>query len=214
MRLVLIRHYKTIFNSSGQIMGWGDSPRVDEWLDDVVFIEETLEQQEVIPDAVYSSALGRARRTGDYFAGKLGQECARHDQQLNEINYGKLTKKSKKWVAAHYPLHKRDPDFVYPEGESFRQMQKRCVRFVNRLASEHSAETLLCVVHAGVIRALLSHFLQLDFAAQLKRRVSHRYIGFLTIDDGICTDYRELGEPSDFVLKTVLPARYLGARAL
>lgn len=211
MRLLLIRHYKTLFNCSGHIMGWGDSPQVEEWLDDVQFVEKTLDQQGLVPDVVYSSALGRARRTGDYFAGKLGLGCARHDSRLNEIDYGELTEKPKKWVAEHYPGYKTDPDFVYPRGESFRQMQRRCVRFIDQLAAAHPSQTLLCVAHAGVIRALVSHFLQLDFASQLKRRVSHRYIGLLTFDQGICTDYQELGEPSDFVLQGVVPARYSGA---
>jgi len=208
MRLLLTRHYKTLFNCAGQIMGWGDSPQVEEWLDDVQFVEKTLQEQGVNPDVVYSNALGRARRTGDYFAGRLGLGCAHHDQQLNEINYGTVTEKPKKWVAANYPRHKMDPDFVYPEGESFRQMQRRSVRFVDHLAAEHPSEILLCVVHAGVIRALVSHYLQLDFAPQLKRRVSHRYIGILTIEGGECIDYRELGDPSGFVLQAVIPARY------
>lgn len=212
MRLVLIRHYKTKFNASGQIMGWGDSPQVDEWLDDLVFIEQALVQQRITPAAVYTSALGRARRTGNYFAKKLGQRCAHHDPQLNEVNYGRLTEKSKKWVAAHYPLHKKDPDFVYPEGESFRQMQTRCVRFVNQLASECPGETLLCVAHAGVIRALVSHFLQLDFTPQLKRHISHRYIGALSFEDALCKDYQEWGEPSGFILEAAIPPGYSGAR--
>lgn len=214
MRLLLIRHYKTKFNASGQIMGWGDSPQVDGWLDDIVFVEQALVKQGITPDTVYSSALGRARRTGDYFAEKLGQPCARHDQQLNEINYGRLTEKSKKWVTANYPLHKKDPDFVYPGGESFRQMQTRCVRFIEQLAREHSADTLLCVAHAGVIRALVSHFVELDFAPQLKRRVSHRYIGVLSFEGAACTDYREWGEPSEFILQAVIPPGYSGVQAV
>jgi broad specificity phosphatase PhoE len=213
MRLVLIRHYKTKFNASGQIMGWGDSPEVEEWQDDLVFIEQALVAQEVTPDAVYTSALGRARRTGNYFAKKLGQRCACHDPQLNEVNYGKLTEKSKKWVTAHYPLHKKDPDFVYPKGESFRQMQTRCVHFVNQLASERQGETLLCVAHAGVIRALVSHFQQLDFAPQLKRRISHRYIGVLSFDHAPGTGYQEWGEPSGFILEGAIPPVCSEARA-
>jgi alpha-ribazole phosphatase len=206
MRIILIRHCKTLFNVSGQIMGWGDSPHAEDWLDDVVYIEKTLAENEVIPGIVYSSALGRARHTGDYLAGKLGYECAHHDRQLNEINYGALTEKSKKWVAANYPLHKKDPDFVYPEGESFREMQTRAVQCLKKLATEHPDEVVLCVVHAGVIRALVSHFLQLDFAAQLKRRICHRYIGVLSFADGRCTGYEELGEPSGFILENALCA--------
>jgi broad specificity phosphatase PhoE len=206
MRLILIRHCKTLFNVSGQIMGWGDSPHAEDWLEDVVFIENTLQKADFTPDIVYSSALGRARHTGDYFAAKLGQGSAHHHRELNEVNYGSLTEKPKKWVAAHYPLHKKDPDFIYPDGESFRQMQQRSGSFINELAQKHSSGNILCVVHAGVIRALVSHFLELDFGHQLKRRISHRYIGVLSFEEGVCRDYEELGKPSDFVIDEAIPA--------
>ncbi len=204
MRIILIRHCKTLFNVSGHIMGWGDSPRAINWLEDLVYIEAVLRQRNAAPDQVCSSALGRARDTADYFADKLCLEGAWYTQRLNEIDYGTLTRKSKKWVAANYPLHKKDPDFVYPEGESFRHMQSRSVACVEEMAVNHPAATILCVAHAGVIRGLLSHFLQLDFSEQLKRRVSHRYIGVLDFSGGTCTAYDEWGEPSGFVAEGVI----------
>lgn len=203
MRIVLIRHCKTVFNTSGRIMGWSDSPHVEDWLDDVQYIEHQLKVRHQIPDLVYTSALGRARHTGDYLAQQFDRS-AQHSQQLNEVNYGSLANKSKKWVAARYPLHKNDPGFVYPEGESFSDMQDRAVRYVTGLGSEHGGQTLLCVAHAGVIRALVSHFLNLDFAAQLKRRIPHRYIGVISLQGPACHHYEEWGEPSGFVLDGVI----------
>ena len=204
MRIILVRHCKTLFNISGHIMGWVDSPRIENWLEDVLFIEAVLHERDTRPDRVYSSALGRARDTADYISTKLGLGSARHTQQLNEINYGSLSEKPKKWVAAHYPLHKKDPDFVYPDGESFRQMQSRSVSFLQDIALQHPSENVLCVVHAGVIRGLLSHFLHLDFAAQLKRRISHRYVGILDFSEATCRAYDEWGEPSGFVTDGVV----------
>ncbi len=199
MRTILVRHCKTLFNVSGLIMGWVDSPRVENWLEDILYIEAVLQQRGAHPDRVYSSALGRARDTADYMSRKLGQGSARHTQQLNEINYGSLSNKSKKWVAAHYPRHKKDPDFVYPGGESFSQMQSRSVAFLQDMALRHESETILCVAHAGVIRGLLSHFLHLDYTPQLKRRISHRYIGVMDFSGTTCSAYDEWGEPSGFV---------------
>ena len=65
MRVLLIRHCKTKFNVSGHIMGWSDSPHVEDWLEDVQFIEHELAQRHLLPDLVFTSALGRARHTGD-----------------------------------------------------------------------------------------------------------------------------------------------------
>ena len=49
-----------------------------------------------------------------------------------------------------------------------------------------------------MIRALVSHFLQLDYAAQLNRKVSLSYIGSLTFSGQVCTGYDEWGIPAGF----------------
>ena len=102
-------------------------------------------------------------------------------------------------MARRYPQHKKNPDMVYPGGESFRQMQRRSVDFLSSLALLRSRQTLLIVSHAGVIRGIVSHYLGLDFADHLKRRISFRYIGDLLFDGENCIRYDELGNPSGFV---------------
>lgn len=208
MRLILVRHYKTKFNDSGHIMGWGDSPQVENSVEDLEFIESTLTARAVTPDSIYSSALGRARQTAEYFASGFDIGRVEVAPELNEINYGTLYKKSKKWVAENYPLHKKDPGFIYPEGESFNQLQSRCVAFLSDLAASSTDETVLCVVHAGVIRAVLSHFLGLDFSAQLRRKVGHRYIGILGVEQGVCSSYDEWGQSSGFVSEGAVALPY------
>jgi alpha-ribazole phosphatase len=198
MRLILVRHYKTKFNVSGQLMGWGDSPKVDNWMEDMTFVESVLDQHTDSIEAIYSSALTRARRTAEHFAACLDVNRVEIAEQLNEINYGSLTEKNKQWVARHYPQHKYDPDFVYPQGESFRQLQQRCVAFVRWLTTVQADRDVLCVVHAGVIRALLSQFLELDYAAQLRHRLCHRYIGVLSFAGEKFAGYEEWGMPSEF----------------
>ncbi len=189
-------------------MGWGDSPQVDEWLEDMIFVEQVLQGHGIHPDSIYSSALDRSRQTAEYFATKLGINGVQSARELNEINYGSLYQKPKQWVKEHYPRHKVDPDFVYPQGESFSQLQARCVSFIRALAVGQSGRTILCVAHAGVVRALLSHFLGLDYAPQLKRKVSHRYVGVLCFDGERCSAYDEWGMPSGFVNEGVLTLPY------
>lgn len=199
MRLILVRHYKTEFNASRQIMGWGDSPKVKDWLEDVSSVERILRNRAIQPDLVLSSALARSRHTAEYFTEQFAVVELASSPRLNEVDYGHLYEKPKNWVAANYPRHKKDPDFVYPGGESFRQMQQRAVAYVSELARTRAGRTVLCVAHAGVVRALVSHFLELDFTAQLQRRISHRYIGVLEFSGDICTGYDEWGQFSGFV---------------
>ena len=179
-------------------MGWSDSPRMAGWLDDVVYIERILRQRRQVPDLIYTSALERSRHTGNYLADQFDRPVL-NAQHLNEVNYGRLAEKPKKWVAANYPRHKRDPDVVYPGGESFSAMRERVVQFVAELTDKYQDQTLLCVAHAGVIRALVSDFLQLDFSLQLKRSIPHRYIGVMSFEGASCRNYDEWGEPSGFV---------------
>ncbi|MDX1698610.1 MAG: histidine phosphatase family protein [Thiohalobacterales bacterium] len=199
MRAIVTRHYKTIINAAQQILGWGDSPRNHDWEVDLRFIDRRLREHDIHFDAVYSSILERSRQTAMFHARLHGIKLIYDSPALNEVNYGDLYKKKKKWVAEHYPLHKKDPDFVYPGGESFREMQHRSVSFFSSLASAHPDQTVLLVVHAGVIRGLVSHFLGLDYADNLKRKISHRYIGEFIFEDGNCIRYDELGRPSGFI---------------
>jgi len=208
MRLILIRHYKTEFNVSCQIMGWGDSPKVENWLEDMLVVEQALYSHGIQPDVIISSALGRSRRTAEYFADRFDVANTEVAHELNEVNYGALYQRPKKWVAEHYPLHKKDPDFVYPDGESFNQMQARAVAYIHHLARARADQTVLCVAHAGVVRALLSDFLDLDFAVQLKRKVSHRYVGVLNFNGDVCSGYDEWGNLSGFATDNAIILPY------
>lgn len=79
------------------------------------------------------------------------------------------------------------------------------------LAERRSSDTILVVVHAGVIRGLICSFLGLDFASNLKQRISHRYIGDFELQDGRCIRYDELGKPSGFVKQGELSLPHLAA---
>jgi len=203
-RAIVIRHYKTLFNETRKIMGWQDAPGAEGWREDATRIEEVLRERVGSLDAVCSSSLERARNTALHFAGQFGVGDVSHSDELREVNYGALYGKTKHWVASNVPQHKNDPDFVYPDGESFRQMQARSVRYFRSLSRRYPNQTVLVVVHAGVIRGLVSEFAGLDYAANLKRKVSHQYIGDFRLRDEQCVRYDELGKPSGFVLENVL----------
>jgi len=204
MRAIITRHYKTAINASEQILGWGDAPPEGGWEADVRFVNARLQELAIRFDAVHSSFLERSRRTAMFHARCHGIQLIHDTPALNEVNYGELYKKKKEWVAEHYPLHKKDPDFVYPAGESFSQMQGRSVNFLSSLAISHPGQTVLIVGHAGVIRGLVSHFLGLNYEDNLEHKISHRYIGDFLFDGKTCVRYDELGNPSGFVREGVI----------
>lgn len=199
MRVILIRHYQTISNAEGRILGWDNSPPCPGWKADVDFIDNRLRDNGVSFDAVYSSDLERARQTARTYAGSFGIADVVAIPELKEINYGKLQTRKKSWVTEHYPQHKKDPGLVYPDGESFQQMQQRSVQFLCSLTLTHPQQTVLIVSHAGVIRGMVSHFLGLEYASSLKHRIPFRYIGDFLFEGENCVGYDELGKYSGFV---------------
>lgn len=204
MRIILIRHYRTQSNQQGRILGWGDSPPYPDWKNNVDFIDKQLRENDVSIDAIYSSDLERSRQTAQVYAASFGIADVTSHPALKEINYGKLQTRHKSWVGEHYPQHKKNPDFVYPAGESFRQMQQRSVEFFSSLAISHAQQTILIVSHAGVIRGIISHFLGLEYARSLKHGIPFRYIGDFLMEDANCLRYDELGKPSGFVRDDVI----------
>jgi alpha-ribazole phosphatase len=198
MRIIVVRHYKTLINVSNQIMGWGDAPRAKGWEGDLSFVDKILRKENLDFAAIYTSNLERARQTGLYYAKSRHIPLIYDAPELNEVNYGSLYLKSKKWVEKNIPLYKKDPDFIFPNGESFRQMQERSVNFLLSLSEQYRNQTILVVVHAGVIRGFVSHLLKLSYAENLKRKISHRYIGDFLFEDRNCVRYTELGKPSGF----------------
>ncbi len=204
MRAIVVRHYKTTSNESDQILGWGDAPPAESWKDDLNKVNEILISSHITIHHIYTSTLPRAINTGKFYADGFGIKDIYSSPALREVNYGKLYNKNKKWVEKNIPKHKKDPDFIYPDGESFSQMQERSVAFMESLSKKHPDDTLLIVVHAGVIRGLICHFLGLDYAKNLKRHMGHRYIGDFTIEGDNCVRYDELGRPSEFIREGIV----------
>ena len=204
MRVIIVRHYKTTSNETGNIIGWGDSPPVKEWRHDINYVNDTLRKSKIHIDHIYTSKLRRARNTGLFYGQSHNINKIQHSIELNEINYGNASKKSKQWVQQHIPEYKIDPDYIFQNGESFRQMQKRSVAYILKLAHKHPNDVVMIVVHAGVIRGLLCHFLKLDYASNLKQHIGHRYIGILDIKSKTHIHYKEAGVESGFIKQGII----------
>ena len=204
MRIILVRHYRTQSNQQDRILGWGDSPPYPDWKTNVDYIDNQLRQNDVSIDAIFCSDLQRSRLTAQVYATSFGIADITSHPALKEINYGELQTRHKSWVAEHYPQHKKDPDFVYPAGESFRQMQQRSVEFFSSLAISNAQQTILIVSHAGVIRGIISHFFGLEYARSLRHGIPFRYIGDFLMEGANCLRYDELGKPSGFVRDDII----------
>jgi alpha-ribazole phosphatase len=113
-------------------------------------------------DVVYSSDLRRAQTTAMAIAEAFGRDCHVRSA-LREIDFGQwegLTWKeierrdeayARRWVAEY-------PRLPAPDGESFRDFERRVLDEVKFLSMEAETEgrRLAVVTHAGVLRTVLS----------------------------------------------------------
>jgi broad specificity phosphatase PhoE len=137
------------------------------------------------PACCFSSPLARCRQTAAAIAGPLS---VRLDPDLREIDFGRWENRTFAEVAAAEPdlvarWAEYDPAFAFPGGEGLDGFQDRVSRVAGRLAGD-PAGTVLAVSHAGVIRALVCHYLGLRPSQYVLFDVGHASITLIHLFDG------------------------------
>lgn len=157
MVLYVIRHLKTEFNKESRITGHLDSKLID---NDVSHILHYLGGIRIT--GIISSDLNRAKQTAHLIA-----DCLPYDLNidylpaLREINYGSFSGIAKKFIRDNYHMCKYDPNFRYPDGESFMEMYERAILAIRQY--ENLDGNYLIITHSGVIRAIHSYFRNMSF---------------------------------------------------
>ena len=186
-----MRHGNTEYNSKSIIMGQIDSPLTEKGLKIPEILSKKIKNVKF--DHVYSSDLGRAFITSYMMIEQLNIEPKlNRAKELREINYGIYTHKKKEEVKKICPEYKTDVSFIFPEGESFLQLQKRIVKFIKLLEKKHKNEIILLVTHAGVIRAFKTYFKNKNLEQYINKKIPHEYIGKFVIENGKLISYEKI----------------------
>jgi alpha-ribazole phosphatase len=125
---------------------------------------------------IWSSDLRRATETAAIvFAGR--NLVVRSCKELREIRLGEWDGLPRRRVRERDPdlWHARGQDlagFRPPDGESFSDLQERVLRFLQPIAAEATGPVCL-VTHAGVIRVLMCHGLQMPLANLFRIRLAY-----------------------------------------
>lgn len=150
MTVYLIRHGQTIWNKKGITQGQKDSPLTLKGKKSAENKGKILRDKNI--EIIYSSDLGRCIQTSEiinkFFKVKIIKTKA-----LRERNFGGLNGKPNSVVRK--TLNLKNADQKAPNGESFNDMKKRVVAFVESLSDKKYKKALL-IVHEGPARALLS----------------------------------------------------------
>ena len=157
-RLILVRHANTASNGlhpDPKMSGWTDFPLSEIGWAQAAALRERLSDLSP-PAAIYSSPLRRALET----AGALADLCAepiRILTDLREVNCGAVDGLSIQHVKEQFAdlwdenMRQQNPDFRWPDGESYRELRRRSVAVLDQIAREHPGESVLVVTHCGLI---------------------------------------------------------------
>ncbi|MEK8088621.1 alpha-ribazole phosphatase [Thermithiobacillus plumbiphilus] len=182
MNLYLLRHTRTVIEAS-ICHGQTDIGLPPDFAHDLATIRAKL------PDlsgmTIYASPLQRCRLLAEALApGRV--HC---DARLMELNFGEW--EGQPWDAIdRVALDHWAADFVHrapPGGESFAQLQARCLDFLVALPED---QDVLLVTHAGVIRAVLAHARSLPLDRAFEIPVGHGEIS------SICWSYQHSNQNS------------------
>ncbi|MCF7935476.1 MAG: histidine phosphatase family protein [Synergistales bacterium] len=188
--LYLVRHGRPVIPGGTKIyLGRKDVPLSEEGRNQAAATGRALAG---IPfDALVTSGLVRADETGEIIAACRRRSLARRTVPgLQEISLGEWEGRSFGEIQAEAPdeFDRRGRELAThhpPGGESFEDLQRRVAPAIEEAFAVTGATTLCCVTHAGVLRVLFRHLLELPW----------RQLFAFTFDYGGVTILRPGGSP-------------------
>jgi alpha-ribazole phosphatase len=191
MKLILVRHGETTGQSSTRYWGRTDVPLSETGLGQAEHLGECLKPERL--DAIFVSQLRRASLTADTInAGHHAPiiSCP----ELAEVDFGRLEGLTAAEIDARYPNFYRqwlswETTLEFPGGESVAGFHERVSSFSQRLKTHGDGETVLVVAHAGTLRMLICHLLDLPLPNWRKMRLdlASRSVVELTPAGGVLT---------------------------
>ena len=144
MKLYLMRHGETLFNTQKRVQGWCDSPLTENGIWQAEQAKQYFAKKGISFDAVYSSTQERATDTAkivapDYSVTQL--------KGIKEMNFGSFEAQPEHLLPKHRPGSRSFEDLLVPYGgEDIREVGQRVLKTVLEKAEEHTkdgAENLL-----------------------------------------------------------------------
>jgi broad specificity phosphatase PhoE len=180
--MYFVRHGRTEWNRLGLLQGRGGHGLLPEGLQDAERAAEDLARKNV--DLLYSSDQQRAVETARVIRSRLRLSRIRLSGALREMDYGRMQGRADAEVRRLCPLWRRDCTFVFPDGESFAQVQSRAFRWLERTLARHRGGTLGVVTHGGWLRTLFAGLRGIPLNHCLRGSVAHGLVGRLDVTTG------------------------------
>jgi broad specificity phosphatase PhoE len=159
--IYITRHGQTQWNLEGRMQGHQDSPLTELGIRQATWLRDALHAIEF--DGIYASSSPRAKKTAEIIRDQRSCEVIGCDD-LREIAMGKWEGMIGKEIQQSHPLAYdafwQTPHLYTPEngGESFYDLQKRVIPFIDALISENEGKTILIAAHAGTVKTIMGYF--------------------------------------------------------
>ncbi len=157
MRLLLVRHGETQWNTERRFMGQDDSPLTDRGETQAMAVAERLRHEAV--DLLMSSDLGRARSTALRIAHACGLDV-QLDRRLRERHVGvlqglRVEEARERFPEAFTELRQLGACLRIPGGESAEQVETRLQSFLDEMCTYSPDTTVVAVTHGAILMTFL-----------------------------------------------------------
>lgn len=160
MKLYLTRHGQTEWNVQKRMQGQNNSPLTELGKWQAMQLGNYL--QNVQFNCIYSSSSLRALHTAELVCGERNILVSACDD-LREISLGEwegmtFSDAEKQYPEQFYNFWHKSEKYYRPDSESFDELRRRTSGAIERIAQQHSDETVLIVTHGMVLRTLYTYF--------------------------------------------------------
>ncbi len=179
LEILLIRHGQTDWNRDRRIMGRKHIPLNRVGRSEATRLERALKG--VILDAIYTSPMKRAVETARHVRGRR-RVAIQRVPGMAEIDYGLWVGKTFEEVIpekAFHVYHKTPAKARAPRGEHMKDVQKRTIRFIEKIRKRHRKGRVAVVSHADVIKTVLVHYLGMHLNDLMKFRIDNASVSLL-----------------------------------
>lgn len=148
VKLYLMRHGQTLFNSQKRVQGWCDSPLTEKGKEQALSAKTYFEEAGVTFDFAYASTQERARDTLELITDTPFEQV----KGLKEMSFGVFEAREEELLPKHRPGSQSFEDLLVPYGgEDIRQVGDRVEACLEALLENHNGQTLLAVSHGAAM---------------------------------------------------------------
>lgn len=164
IKLYLIRHGETEWNSIKRWQGWTDIELSEKGRNQARSLGERMKNMDI--DEIYSSPLKRAYETARPAAEAKGMEIKTMDC-FKEINFGEWEGMTSEEISAKYGKEfdefLKNPEEMPFSGEgSFKNVEKRIAKGFEKILEGKNGKSIAVVTHGGIIRIAVKYLLGIE----------------------------------------------------